>query len=762
MTRSLPLRLAPLLLGLLLAGCSLPLPWTSPTPTPPFPVEEPTPLPISVLTVSVRVPAGTPPDAQVVLQVLDDVSGWEWVAEEIALQPQGDGRWQGQLTPLAGSLLRYRSARRADQVLREADAQGQPVLYRTVHVPGSIEIGDLVAAWEGSSYQGGMGRVIGRLVDAETGLPLGGMLVNISGQLRFTDAKGGFRVDDLVPGLHRITAFSPDGSYTPAQQGALIAEASTTPAQMALFPAKKITVSLEVTLPEGTLEGIPIRVAGNVAPLGHRFSDLGEGAASQAALLPSLIEVYPTHYLQVFTLYAGTDLRYRYTLGDARWNAERDPAAALRTRQVILPDHDVVLRDQVDRWSDQAGQVQFVLSTPANTPSGDQISLQLRLDRWSSPIPMWKVGEQAWYYILYSPLPKGQSITYRYCRNALCPGGSEDLSSFLGGQPRRFVPGDNPFSLEDQIPAWLWWQGPPDRPQALPEILPRPELVVGVEWSPVFQPSWDARLAQAMAATQDSGARAVVLSPAWAVGQPNPSPVLKYDPAHGPSDAALVKLIEEARARGLQAAVHPRLRFVAGRAADWWGTARRDADWWGAWYDTYRAFLLGYAQIAADNDVELFIIGGPEAYPAYPSGLLPDGSPAGVPANALSRWMGLLGDLRAVYRGRIAVEMELGAAPPMPPEFLSGVDEILVYWHPPLVGEGSTGSAQEMAQAAAQQLQRLLETPGLSGIPISLSVEYLSTDGAALGCVRAPEGACLPPQAFDVGGEPLVGLAFNG
>lgn len=41
-------------------------------------------------------------------------------------------------------------------------------------------------------------------------------------------------------------------------------------------------------------------------------------------------------------------------------------------------------------------------------------------------------------------------------------------------------------------------------------------------------------------------------------------------------------------------------------------------------------------------------------------------------------------------------------------------------------------------------------------------MEYLSTDGAALGCIRAPEGACLQPQEFDVGGEPLTGLAFNG
>jgi hypothetical protein len=695
------------------------------------------------------------------MQILDDISGWEWAREEIPLEPRGQGRWEAQITPLAGSLLRYRYVLRGAQTLREADILGRPILYRAIHVPSSMQMEDLIAAWEGSAYQGKTGRVIGRLVDGQTGLPLGGMLVNIAGHTRFTDEKGGFRVDGLIPGLHRITAFSPEGAYTPAQQGAIIAEASTTPAQMALFPAPKITLSLEVTVPEGTLEGIPIRVAGNIAPFGHRFTDLGEASASQASLMPALIEVDPTHYIQVFSLYAGTDLRYRYTLGDARWNAERDSTGAPRTRQLILPDRDVVLRDRVESWSGQGGQVQFILSTPLNTPPDDLVAIQFNLGGWSNPIPMWRVGEQSWYYVLYSPLPPGQSIAYRYCRNLLCPGAGEDLSSFLGGQERLFAPGEDPFTLQDQVPAWRWWQGPPERPQAIPDILPRGDLLVGVEWSPAFHPAWESRLTEAMAATQRSGARAVILSPAWAVGGANPAPVLKFDPAYGPSDQALVRLIEEARARGLQLALHPRLRFIESSPDTWWRTAQRDQDWWSTWFDSYRAFLLGYAQLAADNDVELLIVGGPGAAPAYPGGRLADGSPTGVPANAGSRWMGLLGELRAIYRGRIAVEIEMSQAPPQPLEFLAGADEIIVYWHPPLLGENGGARPQEMAQAAAQHLQTLIQAAGLGGIPLSLSVEYLSIDGSALGCVADSGGACLPAEAFALGGGLSRGLTAD-
>ena len=85
-----------------------------------------------------------------------------------------------------------------------------------------------------------------------------------------------------------------------------------------------------------------------------------------------MVRVDATHALLLTQLYAGTDLRYKYTLGDGLWNAERDANGGFVTRQLIVPEQGPVVQDTVASWRSPAyAGLTFHVTVPANTPASD-------------------------------------------------------------------------------------------------------------------------------------------------------------------------------------------------------------------------------------------------------------------------------------------------------------------------------------------------------------------------------------------------------
>jgi hypothetical protein len=487
--------LAGIFLLIFIVSCSGP-DKTSVITTPPFPTSDPTLMPIFDVVLTVSPPEGTGVDANLALILLDEVAGWPHNARILPMNRLADGRWQISLNPPAGSLLRYRYMRQSPNVVFEAGSDGGIIQNRLLHISGSNQVEDVIAAWDGVPFNGDTGRIIGRLVDATTGDPLREMIANIAGNTVFTDTNGDFRVDGLVPGLHTITAISTDGSYAPAQQGAQIEASTTTPAQMGLFPAVPVQVTFEVTVPEDTLEGTQLRVTGNLKQFGHVFTELYGGITNAISLMPTLIEVDPTHYIFIADLYAGTHLRYKYTLGDGLINAERDEDGAMVTRDVIIPNEDIIIRDTIERWQgENQGSVLFWLEVPTLTPPSDVVSVQLNPSTLTSPIPMWKIGEQQWFYRLYSyPLLEG-GIEYRYCRNQQCGIADDLLTSSMNSQWRTFLVSESQIDLHDSVLEWKWMD---DVGQSSfipsPQIEPREGFQVGVEILPLYEPSWESNV----------------------------------------------------------------------------------------------------------------------------------------------------------------------------------------------------------------------------------------------------------------------------
>ena len=756
-------RPAALLLKLLLAaaaaGCSL-IPASGP---PGEEVPNPSTLPVASVVFNLTPPAGTPAEAQVALVLLDDVTGVIYNPVAYPMQRLGDGRYQAQIAPPVGSLLRYRYTRIAPGPVDEITALGEPVHARVIHVPGPIQFDDQAVAWADGAYSGPTGRVIGRLIGASSGEALPEILVHAGGRTVYSDGEAAFRIDGLPPGVHTVTAFSPDGAYRSAQQGAVVAADSATPAEMRMEPAARVRVVFEITLPEGTPAGVTLRMAGNTSAFGHLFQALPGGVSAAAATLPTPTMVDGTHALLITELYAGTDLRYKYTLGDGLWNAERSADGHFFTRQLIVPDQETLVRDQILSWqSGTGGPVTFRVRTPQATPPEDTPVMQFNPFAWFPPLPMARGADGGWTFTLFGPLDFGPTVRYRYCRSIEC--GAADNQRSAGPDPvgRTVALAPEAAAVDDVVEAWRWWGADlPPTVVVAPVISARPEFEAGLELLPAYQPGWLPAVRHTLAALSAAGGNAVVFTPGWVLRENAPYPRLAFDPARSPYRADLLGLTAEARRLGLRVVIRPTVLAPSQGADAWWATAPRDGAWWTVWFETYRSFVLTQARLAAEAGADKIVLGGPEITPALPGGRLADGQPSGVPAEAELRWRELIEAVRATFGGRVAFEIELGQSLQPPPAFLEAVDEVHVYWHPPLAA-GEDPSAEDL-QAAAGRLfnDSLLAVPVLAARPLVLSVEYLSVAGAAAACPPAPGGGCLPAEAFDRGAEPGPGLALD-
>jgi hypothetical protein len=258
----------------------------------------------------------------------------------------------------------------------------------------------------------------------------------------------------------------------------------------------------------------------------------------------------------------------------------------------------------------------------------------------------------------------------------------------------------------------------------------------------------------------DHGVSHVTFTPVWTLRRGHPLPQLGFEPAHSPFRQEWLAAIDAAHQAGLQTQLHPGLVWPGGPATDWWRVTSRDEVWWSVWFDRYQAFMESYASLAQEARVERLVMGGPAVAPALPGGLLPGGSPSGVSQEAQLRWGEIIAGVRQIYSGRLAFELELGDELQSPPAFLDRFDELQIYWRASL-GERNDLEPDEMQAEAARWIDEvLLATPELEGLPLILSVEYLSIDGSATGCPRAPDFSCRSPEAFDRGqiGDPDLQL----
>ncbi|GAB4537835.1 MAG: hypothetical protein Fur002_00280 [Anaerolineales bacterium] len=690
------------------------------------------PLPAAQATFVVVLPEPLAANETLSLVILDEVTGLDLNETQYPMSPRDTLTYTATLTLTDHSIVKYRYLRSgATQTLEDSSA-GDAIRYRMARVDGAMEINDILADWSDKHYARPTGSILGRVLDVQSGAALPNMLVSVGGVQAITDSMGRFELTHLPVGAHHLLAYSLDGSYQSLQQVALVAENNETPVELRLQPAPLVQVTFIASAPSSTTPGAPLRIAGNLLQFGNAFANLQGGVSVSADRMPVMSLQADGRYAATLSLPAGAYLQYKYTLGDGFWNAEHERDGGWALREFFVPSQDAVVEDAIVTWAaGDSAPILFEANVPAYTPPGDIIYIQFNAFGWMEPLPMWPLGNNAWAYKLYSPLNMLGSFHYRYCRNGQCGAADDAETAGAAASGRKVITSFTAQDLKDVVSAWAWYDQPSDVTIVGATVNSRAGgFMAGVEFQPNYRPNWSYFAPQALVNTQALGANAVILTPTWTYK--NSSPLnFSVEPGQDPLWTDTAMMISQARALGLNAALFPAPNFPS-TAEDFWQTAPQDAQWQEAWFKTYRAFAVNYADLAAQSGAYALILGGEWVAPA-----LPGGAASNLSGDVEAQWASIISDVRARFKGQVWWALPYSkASVGAPLNFLQNVDGIYLLWSAPLAAD-STSTKVDYANAAGVILDNEI-SPLVSLLkkPLTLAVSYPSASGAASGSVN--------------------------
>ncbi len=742
-------------------ACTLSLfenPLGNPTAVPPGALTPGTPQPVAQTSFTVVLPEALLQGETLILSVMDEVTGLSLNAMQYPMSARDSLTYTATLPLPYNSVIKYRYVRRGASDILEDTNLGTQIRYRMYYVAGPGELRDILADWGDKNYARPTGVILGQVYNMDTGSPLPNIIITAGGAQSLTDSAGRFELIDLPTGTQNLLAYSLDGLYQPFQQGAVVGEGSTTIVDLRVKPARLVNVTFLVSIPDTTVPGVPVRIAGNILQLGNTFADLQGGVSTIADRMPIMGLQADGRYATTLALPAGAHLQYKYTLGDGFWNAEHKTDGQWVLRDFVVPEQDVILQDVVTTWAaGDSAPILFEVNIPSVTPPGDIIYIQFNSFGWMEPVPMWPLGNNRWAYKIYSPLNMLGSFSYRYCRNAQCS--SADDVQTVGAAPAGRKVNTSLISqdIKDTVSAWKWFENP--EPVALigSSITARTGgFIAGVEFQPAYHPSWLYYAPQAFGNAKALGANMIILTPSWTYKRISPvqfSTVAGQDPMW--IDSAI--MISQARSLGLSVALFPTPNFPASSPLStlsasntFWINAPRDAQWWQTWFTRYRAFASNYADLASQTGAQTLILGGDWIAPALPNGKLSDGSPSNPPADVEAQWKSIIADVRARFKGQVLWALPYTRASlETPLNFLQDVDGIYLLWSASL-STNLSATKNDYANAAGQLLDN--EVSPLASLikkPIILAVSYPSAAGAASGCLPDGAGACLDWSALN-------------
>ena len=732
--------------------------------TPPVLQPNVQPDPQVMVTFRVTLPVSLPPGEKLFLAELDEVTGLAFNQTQHIMEAEDSQHFIVIIPIRINSVLKYRYIRQGDYTSQEYTTDGRPVRYRLFHAASPALVQDIISRWaDRQPDEAPNGRIIGRAIKAGGIEPIPNLLIEAGGQQTWTTADGTFMLEGLPAGTHNLVAYAADGAYLTFQQGALVAAGAATEAALQLLPANFVNVTFYVDVPENTPSNANLRIAGNLWQLGNSFTELRGGLSSTALRLPELKHLENGRYGLTFALAAGSDVRYKYTLGDGIWNAEHTTEGHFIVRQLIVPNKDIQISDQVARWDDNSKQpVTFQVNVPAVTPDNEGISIQFNPGyAWLEALPMWSTGSDLWEFTLFSPLRGLDSIQYRYCRETQC-GSADDAATAGNLATGRLVDLTSEIRThQDKVDAWAWLEGMPGT-AVVPnlEITPRqPGFIAGIALQVNYHPSWLAHLNLALDDIRSMNSNTIILHPTWTVVRSSP-PFQEGLQGHELSGFDLNAVTNVIRSQGLRTVLFP-LSTYPKSANIWWQEASRDFPWWVSWFERYTTFIRHHAIIAAQTGSEALVLGDASVAAALPNGKLADGSPSNAPEDTTERWRSLIQAARQNYNGQIWWALQFPQDLQNPPAFLDAVDGLYVVWSASL-SQDPGAAANDMAHEAAAQLDTvLLPLQQQLNKPVILAIAYPSAQGGNTGCLPGLEPGCLPLDLLSPPNPDIPNIALD-
>ena len=486
-----------LMLGLTMQACTISLFGTpvSPgnsTPIPAGEIASPTPQVMAQTNFVVTIPEPLQANETLAIAIMDEVTGLSLNATQFPMSPRDSVTYTAVLPLPFNSLVKYRYIRRGAVQVFEDTNSSAAIRYRMHLVAGPGEVRDIVSDWGDKSYTRPTGSIVGQVFNSDTGSTLPNILVSAGGQQCFTDSLGRFELIGLPEGTQNLVVYSIDGMYQTFEQGATVGGGNTTSVDVRVKPAQIVSVTFTVTVPEVTVPGVPVRIAGNILQLGNTFADLQGGVSTNTDRMPILSLQPDGRYSVTIGLPIGAHIQYKYTLGDGFWNAEHTVNGQWNLREFVVPAQDLAIQDAVQTWAaGDSAPILFEVTVPSVTPPGDIIYMQFNTFGWMEPIPMWPLGNNRWAYKLYGPLNILGSFSYRYCRNGQC--GSADDGETVGASPNGRQASTSLLSqdIQDTVNTWKWFENPEPVTLVGTSIVPRASgFNAGIEFQSTYRPNW--------------------------------------------------------------------------------------------------------------------------------------------------------------------------------------------------------------------------------------------------------------------------------
>ena len=574
----------------------------------------------------------------------------------------------------------------------------------------------------------GGGRISGSIVEADTNKPLGSILVSCAGEMDMTDGWGKFTFDHIPEGIQNLVAISPDGAYDPFQQGARVSNDAITTAHITMQAAHWVNVTFLSSPPaDMPLNAPPIRMVGNLLALGNTFTVLPGGVTIDPLKAPPLIKQADGQYVLNLNLPDGFDLKYKYTMGDGFWNAEHTKNGRIMTREMIVPGHDVIIKDQINMWGiPELSPVDFKITVPDNTPASNQVAIQFAPFNWMEPVPMWSTTNNRWYITIFPPMAGLSAINYQFCHNHTC-GIRNDLTS---SPPDPALVGSFTFAsvpqmITYQINNWAWWENPTKSVNITSaDINPRgSQFIAAVEFSPNYSQDQITNFRESIRSIKQLGANWVFITPQWRWQKNSSLAVKNPDVSLYENDLKNISAIS--RQNKLSVAYFPIISYPI-LSTDWWEKSVRDSPWWEAWFNSYQAFIMDQAAQAEKNQIQALIMGGPAVTPALPNGHLRNGDPSGVFNDSLEKWQKLIIQVRNVYHGPLIWAVTNEDVSILPPEIISDVNGFYLLYSAAIVDNHNAIKNRDLDNA--------VDVLNSYHKPVILGFEYPSTLNAAHGC----------------------------
>jgi hypothetical protein len=685
----------------------------------------------------VQVPSALNANEGLLLEVLDEVTG-------IALNPERfkmtstDGIMFSIHIPMAiGSVIRYRYVRDGQTNVIEKDSSGNQVHYRLFHVTNPTKIRDFITSWDQNPYSGTTGEISGYIYDNKSEAPLSEIMVFINGMRTFTSFDGFFKFEKVPLGEYHLTAMHPDGKYEVFQQNAVIAENSITPASFGMKSAKMVNVTFVVSAPEDTNPHAAIRILGNTQIFGNSFAEITGGASILALRAPVLKSRSDGKYELSLELPSGTDLRYKYSLGNGFINAEHDAGKKFITRQLIIPSKDVTISDTISTWySKGTYPINFVVKVPENTPGQDFISIQFNPYVWLEPMVMWKTGTNQWTYSIYGPFEYLDNSQYRFCRNNQCGIADDEVTTGKDAPGYQLSLQDNqPLTINYTINQWTGLQ--PIQYAIQPVNFPAKSsfYIKGYQFNEKYDANWLPGMDAGFIDMGVSGANWLFFSPTWSFSKENKSTAgLKM--GRDAYSADILKIKEKAKEAGLTFAIYPQINSV--EPIDiYWSSSGLSYNWWQKWFDEYERFIINYVDFSEIYGIKTIIIGGKSVAPAFPNGRLPNGNFSNTPYDFKDRWGKLMEKIRSRYSGQIGFALPYSPKFDNFPEMISSADFIYLE-----LGSAIAASNAPSVDDLATKLSSMFDGDiyklyATFQKPVIIGLNYYSYDGSASDCINS-------------------------